>query len=104
MKIVLAYSGGLDTSIILRWLKENYQAEIIAFCADIGQEEELEGLEAKALSTGASKCIIEDLREELLYRPGTWFDRAQRQAIAALGDLGKELGLTTDLGLTAAVD
>src|SRR5438045_8900044 len=63
MKIVLAYSGGLDTSIILRWLKENYQAEIIAFCADIGQEEELEGLEAKALSTGASKCIIEDLRE-----------------------------------------
>src|SRR5438270_2995596 len=64
MKIVLAYSGGLDTSIILRWLKENYQAEIIAFCADIGQEAELEGLEAKALSTGASKCIIEDLREE----------------------------------------
>ena len=64
MKIVLAYSGGLDTSIILRWLKENYQAEIVAFCADIGQEEELEGLEAKALSTGASKCIIQDLREE----------------------------------------
>ena len=64
MKIVLAYSGGLDTSIILRWLKENYQAEIVAFCADIGQEEELEGLEAKALSTGASKCVIEDLREE----------------------------------------
>ena len=58
MKIVLAYSGGLDTSIILHWLKENYQAEIVAFCADIGQEEELEGLEAKALSTGASKCII----------------------------------------------
>ena len=48
--------------------------------------------------------IIDDVREELLYRPGTWFDRAQRQAIAALGDLGKELGLTTDLGLTAAVD
>jgi argininosuccinate synthase len=64
MKIVLAYSGGLDTSIILRWLKENYQAEIIAFCADIGQEEELDGLEAKALKTGAAKCIIEDLREE----------------------------------------
>src|SRR6266852_8966568 len=64
MKIVLAYSGGLDTSIILRWLKDNYQAEIICFCADIGQEEELEGLEAKALSTGASKCIVEDLREE----------------------------------------
>ncbi|MEY2559478.1 MAG: argininosuccinate synthase, partial [Verrucomicrobiota bacterium] len=64
MKIVLAYSGGLDTSIILRWLQENYQAEIIAFCADIGQEEELDGLEAKALNTGAAKCIIEDLREE----------------------------------------
>jgi argininosuccinate synthase len=64
MKIVLAYSGGLDTSVILCWLKENYQAEIIAFCADIGQEEELEGLEKKALTTGASKCIIEDLREE----------------------------------------
>src|SRR6202051_1130571 len=64
MKIILAYSGGLDTSVILRWLKENYQAEIIAFCADIGQEEELEGLEKKDLTTGASKCIIEDLREE----------------------------------------
>ena len=64
MKIVLAYSGGLDTSVILRWLKENYQAEVIAFCADIGQEEELAGLEKKALTTGALKCIIEDLREE----------------------------------------
>jgi argininosuccinate synthase len=64
MKIVLAYSGGLDTSIILRWLKENYQAEVIAFCADIGQEEGVDGLEQKALKTGASKCIIEDLREE----------------------------------------
>jgi argininosuccinate synthase len=64
MKIVLAYSGGLDTSVILRWLKENYQAEIIAFCADIGQEEELDGLEAKALKTGATKCIVDDLREE----------------------------------------
>ena len=64
MKIVLAYSGGLDTSVIVRWLKENYRAEIIAFCADIGQEEELDGLEAKALKTGASKCIIEDLQEE----------------------------------------
>ncbi|PYI47307.1 MAG: argininosuccinate synthase, partial [Verrucomicrobia bacterium] len=64
MKIVLAYSGGLDTSIILRWLKENYGAEVIAFCADIGQEEELTDLEKKALATGASKCVIEDLREE----------------------------------------
>jgi argininosuccinate synthase len=64
MKIVLAYSGGLDTSVILRWLRDNYEAEVIAFCADIGQEEELAGLEEKALSTGASRCIIEDLREE----------------------------------------
>jgi argininosuccinate synthase len=64
MKIVLAYSGGLDTSVILRWLKDNYSADIVAFCADIGQEEELDGLEQKALKTGASECIIEDLREE----------------------------------------
>jgi argininosuccinate synthase len=67
VKIVLAYSGGLDTSVILRWLKESApggQAKIITFCADIGQEEELDGLEAKAVKTGASKCIIEDLREE----------------------------------------
>src|SRR6266513_1239944 len=64
MKIVLAYSGGPDTSVILRWLKENYQAEIIAFCADIGQEEELAGLDQKALSTGAAECVIDDLREE----------------------------------------
>ncbi|MBX7157010.1 MAG: argininosuccinate synthase [Verrucomicrobiae bacterium] len=64
MKIVLAYSGGLDTSVILTWLKEKYQAEIIAFCANIGQEEELDGLEAKALQTGASKCYISDLQEE----------------------------------------
>src|SRR6266550_4501306 len=64
MKIILAYSGGLDTSVILRWLKENYRAEIIAFCANIGQEEELAGLEEKALKTGASKYVIEDLQEE----------------------------------------
>jgi len=64
VKIVLAYSGGLDTSVILRWLKENYQAEIIAFCADIGQEEELAGLKGKALGTGACKCYIDNLQEE----------------------------------------
>ncbi len=64
MKIVLAYSGGLDTSVILSWLKQTYDAEIIAFCADVGQEEELAGLNEKALSTGASKSYIEDLREE----------------------------------------
>src|SRR6184192_3708368 len=64
MKIVLAYSGGLDTSIILRWLKHNFQAEIIAFCADIGQQEELDGLEEKAMHTGAAKCYIDNLQEE----------------------------------------
>lgn len=64
MKIVVAYSGGLDTSVILTWLKEKYDAEIIAFCANIGQEEELKGLDKKALKTGASKCYIEDLTEE----------------------------------------
>jgi argininosuccinate synthase len=64
MKIVLAYSGGLDTSVLLSWLKDKYQAEIIAFCANIGQEEELKGLNKKARSTGASKVYIDDLREE----------------------------------------
>ncbi|WP_217562126.1 argininosuccinate synthase [Paenibacillus sp. GbtcB18] len=63
-KIVLAYSGGLDTSVILAWLKETYDAEIIAFTADIGQKDELDGLEEKALATGASKVYIDDLREE----------------------------------------
>src|SRR5215469_976330 len=64
MKIVLAYSGGLDTSVILSWIKEKYDAEIVAYCANIGQEEELKGLDAKARKTGASKCYIADLQEE----------------------------------------
>ena len=64
MKIVLAYSGGLDTSVLVTWLKEKYNAEIIAFCADIGQGEELKGLRQKAKQTGASKMYIDDLREE----------------------------------------
>ena len=64
MKIVVAYSGGLDTSVLLLWLKEKYNAEIIAYCADVGQGEELDGLEAKALATGASRCYIGDLKEE----------------------------------------
>lgn len=62
-KIVLAYSGGLDTSVILKWLTETYECPVIAFVADIGQAEELENLEAKALKTGAEKVIIEDLAE-----------------------------------------
>jgi len=65
-KIVLAYSGGLDTSVILKWLKNTYDAEIIAFCADVGQGEELNLLEEKALKTGASKVYIEDLREDFV--------------------------------------
>jgi len=65
-KVVLAYSGGLDTSIIVTWLRENYHCEVICFTADLGQEEELDGLEEKALKTGASKLYIRDLREEFL--------------------------------------
>lgn len=63
-KIVLAYSGGLDTSVILTWLKNTYDAEVVAFCADVGQGEELDGLDEKARATGASRCVIADLKEE----------------------------------------
>jgi argininosuccinate synthase len=65
-KVVLAYSGGLDTSVILRWLKENYACEVVCFAADIGQAEELGGLEEKAMATGAAKLYVEDLREEFV--------------------------------------
>src|ERR1051325_2971104 len=65
-KVVLAYSGGLDTSVILRWLKETYGCEVVCFAADVGQAEELGGLEEKAMATGASKLYIEDLREEFV--------------------------------------
>jgi argininosuccinate synthase len=65
-KVVLAYSGGLDTSVILRWLKEQYGCEVIAFCADLGQGEDLEAIKRKALKTGASKVVIGDLREEFV--------------------------------------
>ncbi|MFL2437048.1 MAG: argininosuccinate synthase domain-containing protein [Verrucomicrobiales bacterium] len=63
-KIIVAYSGGLDTSVLLLWLKNYYNAEVIAYCADVGQAEELDGLEEKALNTGASKCFIGDLKDE----------------------------------------
>lgn len=63
-KVILAYSGGLDTSIIIPWLKENYDYEVIAVCGDVGQGKETEGLEEKALKTGASKLYIENLQEE----------------------------------------
>lgn len=65
-KIVLAYSGGLDTSVIIPWLKENYDAEVIAVCGDVGQGKETEGLEQKALQTGASKLYLADLTEEFI--------------------------------------
>lgn len=65
-KVVLAYSGGLDTSVILKWLKNEFGCEVIAFTADVGQAEELDHLEEKALATGASKVYIEDLREEFV--------------------------------------
>jgi argininosuccinate synthase len=63
-KAVLAYSGGLDTSIIVPWLKETYGCEVVCFCADIGQGEELSGLEAKAIASGAAKLVLKDLRQE----------------------------------------
>jgi len=63
-KVVLAYSGGLDTSIILKWIKNTYDCEVVTFTADLGQGEELDGVEAKALATGASKAYVEDIREE----------------------------------------
>jgi len=65
-KVVLAYSGGLDTSVILKWLIETYQCEVVTFSADLGQEEELDGLEEKAIKTGAVKAYVEDLREEFV--------------------------------------
>ena len=66
-KVVVAYSGGLDTSVIIPWLKENYHCEVIAFVADVGQgAEELEGIEAKAIASGATECYIADLKEEMV--------------------------------------
>ncbi|MBY7025475.1 MULTISPECIES: argininosuccinate synthase [Clostridium] len=65
-KVILAYSGGLDTSIIIPWLKENYNCEVIAVCGNVGQKDELDGLEEKAIKTGASKLYIEDLTKEFV--------------------------------------
>jgi argininosuccinate synthase len=65
-KVVLAYSGGLDTSVILPWLKETYGYEVIAFAADLGQGDELTGIKQKALASGAAKCIVKDLRKEFV--------------------------------------
>ena len=69
-KVVLAYSGGLDTSTIVPWLKENYGCEVVCFVADVGQErEDLDGIEDKAKASGATKCIVKDLREEFVIKP-----------------------------------
>ena len=65
-KVVLAYSGGLDTSIIIPWLKENYGCEVICVAGNVGQDAELDGLEEKAIKTGASKLYIEDIQEEFV--------------------------------------
>src|SRR3954462_2066059 len=65
-KVVLAYSGGLDTSIIIPWLKENYGCEVIAMVGDVGQGEDIESVVKKAYATGASKVVVEDMREEFL--------------------------------------
>jgi argininosuccinate synthase len=65
-RVCLAYSGGLDTSVILRWLIEEYDCEVVAYCADVGQEEELDGLPQKARDTGAVDCVIRDIREEFV--------------------------------------
>jgi len=65
-KIVLAYSGGLDTSVAIKWLADKYQAEIVAYCCDIGQGEDLEAVKHKALATGASRCYVDDMRAEFV--------------------------------------
>ena len=78
-KVALAYSGGLDTSIIIPWLKENYGCEVVAVCGDIGQGGgELKGLEKKAFKTGASECYVADMREEFDMRRNYMFDRLSK--------------------------
>ncbi|MBP9596206.1 MAG: argininosuccinate synthase, partial [Fusobacteriaceae bacterium] len=65
-KVVLAYSGGLDTSIIVPWLKENYELEVIACCVNVGQDDDMEAVRKKAIESGASKIYIEDVRDEFI--------------------------------------
>ena len=99
-KVVLAYSGGLDTSIIIPWLKENYGCEVVAVCVDLGQGEELGSLEDKAIRTGASKLYILDLKREFItdfifrrfgrrhyerYIRNSFADRLQKPLVGALG-------------------
>ena len=65
-KVVLAYSGGLDTSITIPWLKENYDLDVIAVCANVGQDDDMSKIEEKAKASGAIKAYVEDLREEFI--------------------------------------
>ena len=109
-KIIVAYSGGLDTSVLLLWLKNYYNAEVIAYCADVGQAEELDGLEEKALNTGASKCFIGDLKEEFakdyifpmfqsgaIYEGKYWLGTSIARPVITKGmiDIAKQEGATS---------
>ena len=109
-KIIVAYSGGLDTSVLLLWLKNYYNADVIAYCADVGQAEELDGLEEKALKTGASKCFIGDLKEEFakdyifpmfqagaIYEGKYWLGTSIARPVITKGmiDIAKQEGATS---------
>ena len=90
-KVVLAYSGGLDTSVIIPWLKENYNGcEVIAACADLGQGDELEPVHDKAIKTGASKCYILDLKEEFIIEvTGSGSSSANTKGISNATNVGE---------------
>ena len=109
-KIIVAYSGGLDTSVLLLWLKNHYNADVIAYCADVGQAEELDGLEEKALNTGASKCFIGDLKEKFakdyifpmfqagaIYEGKYWLGTSIARPVITKGmiDIAKQEGATS---------
>ena len=103
-RVVLAYSGGLDTSVILRWLIETYECEVIAYCADLGQGEELIPIRDKALKTGASEVHVADLREEFvsqyLWRMVRAGDPRIRQVPnAGYGDGSIEAAVATSTGI-----
>ena len=93
-KVVLAYSGGLDTSIIIPWLKENYAYDVIAMVGDVGQGDDLEAVVEKAYKTGASKVVVEDLREEFL--TGTFSCIAGGRGVRAQVSAGNVDGASRD--------
>jgi len=100
-KVVLAYSGGLDTSVCLKWLQEEYKAEVITFTADLGQGKELDPVEGIAKGTGAIKVYIEDLREEFVRE--YVFPSLQAGAIYTLFAVERERSIITATGPDAAV-